>query len=153
ATVIDNYFSGKYKPNIKCMTKFRQDSIAQYVYLYTNISSHAIRRNMMINLTKVQSALTLDEMLKIPSQYDISKKNEDIFALTAIIGLYRREGLIRRWIEALLLQTHPPKEIWIIHFASPIADKLDVEIKEMRSLFYNGSNYCNNWYLIVPNNV
>ncbi|CAF3973407.1 unnamed protein product [Adineta steineri] len=145
ATIIENYFSGKYKSNIKCMTKFRQDSIAQYVYSYKNISSHTIRRNMMINLTKVQSALTLDEILKIPSQYTILKKNEDIFALTAIIGLYRREGLIRRWIEALLIQTHPPKEIWFIHFASPIADKLDLEIKEMRSLFYNGSNYCNKW--------
>ncbi|CAF3865140.1 unnamed protein product [Adineta steineri] len=145
ATIIENYFSGKYKSNIQCMTKFRQDSIAQYVYSYRNISSHTIRRNMMINLTKVQSALTLDEILKIPSQYNISKKNEDIFALTAIIGLYKREGLIRRWIEALLLQTHPPKEIWFIHFASPIADKLDLEIKEMRSLFYNGSNYCHEW--------
>ncbi|CAF4084887.1 unnamed protein product, partial [Adineta steineri] len=145
ATIIENYFSGNYKSNIKCMTKFRQDSIAQYVYSYTNISSHTIRRNMMINLTKVQSALTLDEILKMPSQYTISKKNEDIFALTAIIGLYRREGLIRRWIEALLIQTHPPKEIWFIHFASPIADKLDLEIKEIRSLFNNGSNYCNKW--------
>ncbi|CAF0965940.1 unnamed protein product [Adineta steineri] len=145
AAIIENYFSGKYKSNEKCITKFRQDSIAQYVYSYTNISSHSIRRNMMINLTKVQSALTLKEILKIPSQYNISKKNEDRFALTAVIGLYRREGLIRRWIEALLIQTHPPKEIWIIHFASPIADKLDVEIKEMRSLFYNGSNYCNKW--------
>ncbi|CAF0935058.1 unnamed protein product [Adineta steineri] len=145
ATIIENYFSGKYKSNIKCMTKFRQDSIAQYVYSYKNISSHTIRRNMIINLTKVQSALSLDEILRIPSQYNISKKNEDRFALTAIIGLYRREGIIRRWIEALLIQTHPPKEIWFIHFASPIADKLDVEIKEMRSLFYNGSDYCNKW--------
>ncbi|CAF4003892.1 unnamed protein product [Adineta steineri] len=145
AAIIENYFSGNYKSNIQCMTKFRQDSIAQYVYSYTNISSHTIRRNMMINLTKVQPALSLDEILKIPSQYDRSKKNDNIFALTAIIGLHRREGLIRRWIEALLIQTHPPKEIWIIYFASPIADKLDVEIKEMRSLFYNGLNYCNKW--------
>ncbi|CAF1489248.1 unnamed protein product, partial [Adineta steineri] len=127
ATIIENYFSGKYTSNIKCMIKFRQDSIAQYVYSYTNISSHAIRRNMMINLTK----------------YNISKKNEDIFALTAIIGLFRR------WMEALLLQTHPPKEIWIIYFASPVADKLDLEIKEMRSLFYNGSNYCNKWCIKI----
>ncbi|CAF0774778.1 unnamed protein product [Adineta steineri] len=145
ATIIENYFSGKYKSNMKCMTKFRQDYIAQYVYSYKNISSHTIRRNMMKNLTKVQSALSLDEILKIPSQYNISKKNEDRFALTAIIGLYRREGIIRRWIEALLIQTHPPKEIWIIHFASPIADKLDLEIKEIRLLFNNGSDYCNKW--------
>ncbi|CAF1138864.1 unnamed protein product [Adineta steineri] len=145
AAVIENYFSGNYKSNIKCMTKFRQDSIAQYVYSYKNISSHTIRRKMMINLTKVQSPLTLDEILKIPSQYNISKKNEDRFALTTIIGLYKREGLVRRWIEALLLQTHPPKEIWIIYFASPIADKLDIEIKEIRLLFNNGSNYCHEW--------
>ncbi|CAF4179212.1 unnamed protein product, partial [Rotaria sordida] len=150
AAIIDNYLYGQPRPNLKCMTKFRQDSIAQVVYSYSNmyhgnIPSHTIRRDMMQNLTKVRSALTLDEILTIPSQYDISKKNEETFALTAIIGLYRREGLIRRWIEALLSQTHPPKEIWIIYFASPISRRLGLEIEEIRSLYSNGSNYCNAW--------
>ncbi|CAF1323553.1 unnamed protein product [Rotaria sp. Silwood1] len=150
AAIIDNYFNEKHRPNLKCTTKFRQDSIAQIVYSYSNlsyrnISSHTVRRNIMYNLTKVRPALTLNDLLKIPSQYNISKKNEEIFAVTAIIGMYKREGLIRRWIEALLLQTHVPKEIWIIYFASPIAHKLELEIEEIRSLFSNGSNYCNEW--------
>ncbi|CAF5076034.1 unnamed protein product, partial [Rotaria sp. Silwood1] len=59
--------------------------------------------------------------------------------------MYKREGLIRRWIEALILQTHPPKEIWIVYFASPITHKLKIEIDEIRSLFNNGSNYCYEW--------
>ncbi|CAF3869192.1 unnamed protein product [Rotaria sordida] len=148
AAIIDNYFYGKHIPNLKCMTKFRQDSIAQVVYSYlnvshTNIPSHTIRRNIMNNLTKVQPALILDELLKIPSRYNISNQNEETFTVTAIIGMYKRQGLIQRWIEALLLQTHPPKYIWITYFASPIADKIKVEIEKIRPLFSNGSNYCN----------
>ncbi|CAF2737853.1 unnamed protein product [Rotaria sp. Silwood2] len=148
ASIIDNYFYDQHKLNLKCTTKFRQDSIAQVVYSYlnlshTNIQSHNIRRNIINNLTKVRDALTLNELFNIPSQYNISKQNEEKFAVTAIIGMYKREGLVRRWIEALLLQTHPPKQIWIIYFASPIAHKLKLEIEEIRSLFNNGSNYCN----------
>ncbi|CAF3548725.1 unnamed protein product [Rotaria sp. Silwood1] len=148
ATIIDNYFYDQHKPNLKCTTKFHQDSIAQVVYSHLNLSnipSHTIRRNIMNNLTKVRPALTLNELLKLPSQYNISKKNEETFAITAIIGMYKREGLIRRWIEALILQTHPPKEIWIVYFASPITHKLKIEIDEIRSLFNNGSNYCYEW--------
>ncbi|CAF3138870.1 unnamed protein product [Rotaria socialis] len=150
AAIIDNYFYQGHRPNSKCTTKFRQDSIARAVYSNLNASiqtplSHTLRRNIINNLTKVRSALTLNELLKIPSRYNVSLKTDQQFAITAVIGIYRREGLIRRWIEALLLQTHPPKEIWIIYFASPIPHKLNLEIQETRSLFANGSNHCNEW--------
>ena len=150
AAIIDNYFYEQHKQNFRCTTNFRQDSIAQVVYSNLNVSArttpiYTIRRKIMNDLTKVRPAMTLSELLKIPSHYNTSKRNERRFTITAIIGIYRREGLIRRWIEALLSQTHLPQEIWIVYFASPIAHTLNLEIQETRSLFSNKSSYCNEW--------
>lgn len=147
AAIIDKYLYGFHQSSTSCAIKLRQDSIAQVVYAYANVSgrnvpSHSVRRQVMVNLTKVRAPLTLGQLLKVPSRYNVSEKAHESFSLTAIIGLYKREGLIRRWIEALISQTHPPKEIWIIYFASPIAHKLQLEVEEIRSLYGNGSQHC-----------
>ncbi|CAF4404576.1 unnamed protein product [Rotaria sp. Silwood2] len=156
ATIIDDYFYNNNNNNqsnhidLKCTTKYRQDKIAQLIYSYSNISSykmtipsHHIRRYQIYNLTKVKSSLTLQQIFQLYSQYNISKRNDDKYSVTVIIGIYKHQGLIQRWIEALLLQTHPPKQIWITYFASPIRDKIQVEIEQIYLLFTNQSTYSN----------
>lgn len=150
ATVIDRFLSGSHVSDATCGTRARQDSIARSVYTYVNIShpnvySHAIRRQMMENLTRVRPPLTLGELRRIPSRYNSSFNGHESFSLTAIIGLYKREGLIGRWIEALISQTHPPQQVWITYFASPISKKLQLEIEEVRLLYGNGSGHCDQW--------
>ena len=150
ATIIDAYLYDKPRLNPKCSTKFRQDAIASAVYPTANVSqanlpSHPVRRRTMENLTKVRPSISLDELLKLPSRYKPGNNSDAAFSLTAVIGVYKRDGLIRRWIEALMAQTHPPTEIWIVYFASPISSKLNREIDEARLLFKNGSTFCHEW--------
>lgn len=158
AMIIDSFLSGSHLSNKDCNTKARQDSIARTVYvrnniLYPNVLSHSVRRQMMEDLTKVRPRLTLDELLSVASRYNASNSAHESFSLTAIIGLYKREGLIRRWIEALIAQTHPPKQIWITYFASPISNRLRLEIDEVRVLYGNGSEHCNQWCVLTTCNM
>ena len=150
ATIINAYLYDKPRLNLKCTTKFRQDAIANTVYPTVNVSQanlapHPARRRTMENLTKVRPSISLDELLKLPSRYKPANNSDAAFSLTAVIGVYKREGLVRRWIEALLSQTHPPAEIWIVYFASPISTKLNREIEDARLLFKNGSSFCHEW--------
>ncbi|CAF1168716.1 unnamed protein product [Rotaria magnacalcarata] len=79
AAIIDSYFYRRHRPNSKCTTRFRQDSIARVVYSNLNASirtlpSHTLRRKEINNLTKIRSTLTLNKLLNIPSRYSVSQK-------------------------------------------------------------------------------
>jgi UDP-N-acetylglucosamine 2-epimerase (non-hydrolysing) len=153
--IINKYLDGKTTPDPRCTTKARQDAIAEIVYpgrngklgkdyrLDDNLTLiHVQRRRQMQNLTKVKPPLTLSELYQLPSQYSLLKKDHENFTLTAIVGMYKRKDLVRRWIEALISQSHPPVQIWITSFASPNAEDFRAEIAAVRSLFNKTANYC-----------
>lgn len=153
AIIMYEYLSGRISLPRQCMTKFRQDAIARTIYTYKNVKqinivdnssihSCARRKRMVEDIARVRPRITLGELLQLPSEYNITRKDDNEFSLTAIIGMYKREGVVRRWIEALISQTHPPKQIWITSFASPITEKLSAEIEEVHSLFFKPSNHC-----------
>ena len=161
ADIIDDYFSGNITVPPQCTTKLRQDAIAKTVYSHKNMKkmstqddrlthSHAERKRIMEDLTRVRPHLTLSEILQIPSEYSIAKKDDNAFSLTAVIGMYKRDGILRRWIEALISQTHPPQEIWITSFASPVNDELQAELEEVRSMYFKPSNHC--IHMCIENN-
>lgn len=153
AALIDEYLEKGLSVPIECTTKTRQDSIAYYVYRNNTENvpsrqsdgltfSHANRKRFMEEITRTRPRITLNELLKIPSKYNSKNKHHSGFGLTVIIGMYKRRGILGEWIEALINQTHPPKEIWITAFASPIAKELQKEIEEARVIIEKSYNRC-----------
>ena len=146
ALIINRFLNGSITIPNRCKTRMRQDAIARTVYASHNENfatietntishSHAERKRNMEEMTIARPQITLHELLQKPSKYDHKNKADDVFSLTAIVSIYKREGIVERWIDALISQTHPPREIWITSFASPIAEKLRNEIDHVRSKF------------------
>ncbi|RNA29479.1 UDP-N-acetylglucosamine 2-epimerase [Brachionus plicatilis] len=143
--------------NPQCSTKARQNLIAKEVFekfsnstkyelskedeeknflfdnnFKKNFQPYEIRKSQLKSETVPQKRLTMEEIFSLPSEYHISKKDEEQFSVTSVVSLYRRKGLAKRWINSLLKQTHSPKIIWLVYFASPISDDLDQEIGAIR---------------------
>ena len=129
-----------------CSTESLQNQIARTVY--SNVSdlkmqsmangmksyeSYQQRRIRLIERSRPKRQLTMPQIFQLPSKYALSKRESDEFAVTAVVSLYMRTGIVRRWLRALLGQTHPPKIIWIIYFASPIAEQLEKEIETVKN--------------------
>ncbi|CAF1068278.1 unnamed protein product, partial [Brachionus calyciflorus] len=100
---------------------------------------YIIRKDKLVERTKPKTARTMKQIFEMPSKYSLEKKDDEEFSLTAVVSLYRRTNMTKRWINALVNQTHPPKIIWIVHFASPISKILDQEIEEARLIAENSN--------------
>ncbi|CAF1007398.1 unnamed protein product [Brachionus calyciflorus] len=137
AKIFQDFLSGILTRNKSCTTKFRQDLLARKVFSPKNITfnkleSYTTRKDKLLNRTKPRERLTMSEIFSLPSRYNITQKNYKEFSLTAIVSLYRRTGLVRRFLESFINQTHPPEIIWFVYFASPVAKELDIEIEEAK---------------------
>ncbi|CAF1120227.1 unnamed protein product, partial [Brachionus calyciflorus] len=137
--IFQEYIAGKLKKDVNCLTKPKQDALADEVFHQNKTSKfvdyiepYESRKSRMLNRTKARDRLTMSQIFALPSKYSITKKDDDEFGITAVLSLYKRTGLAKRWIESLLAQTHPPKIIWIVYFASPIESKIDAEISEIK---------------------
>ncbi|CAF0745622.1 unnamed protein product [Brachionus calyciflorus] len=127
-----NYFMFDYNKNGNSKPSFI-GSILQKKYLdYSDaIDEHTkkilepepynIRKEKLVERTKPKTARTMKQIFEIPSKYSLVRKDDEDFSLTAVVSLYRRANMTKRWIDALVNQTHPPKIIWIVNFASPIS--------------------------------
>jgi hypothetical protein len=99
--------------------------------------SYKKRKELLLNQTRPVNALTMQEIFNLSSKYRISSKNDEEFSLTAIVGLYKRVGLVNRWIKSLLEQSHPPKIIWFVFFASPVSTEIEKELENARNETFN----------------
>ncbi|CAF0937620.1 unnamed protein product [Brachionus calyciflorus] len=154
--ILEDYFSQKLERNQSCLTKPRQDLLAREVYKLNltdlnnfnqekthlkgtsyfnlNYEPYDLRKSKLIERSKARDRLKMNEIFSLSSKYNISRKDDDEFSITAVVSLYKRTGLAKRWVESLINQTHPPKIIWIVYFASPVANQLDTEVAEVKSL-------------------
>lgn len=99
------------------------------------IDTYSVRRDALLELTLTRPVRTIEQIFAMESRYNVSKKSQTEFSLTVIVSMYKRNALVERWIGALLEQTHLPKEIWFVYFASPVAEDIDAEIASARVKF------------------
>ncbi|EFC46369.1 predicted protein [Naegleria gruberi] len=131
--IVRDFITSKLPDSRECSTQFIQDSIAESVYTQ-NFLPFEIRKKDLLERSKPKEQLTMQELFSLPSTYVPTRNTSDEFGVTAVVGLYKRTGLVKRWMQALLSQTHQPKVIWMVFFASPKADEIEKEIQEAKLL-------------------
>ena len=131
AKIFVDYFANPNQKSVACSTQHIQDEISGKVYKV--IEPYTKRKERLLEVSKPKTPLTMQELFKLESSYDINKIDNPDFQVTAVVGLYRRTGVVKRWMEALLAQTHKPKIIWMVFFSSPNVDEIEKEISEAKT--------------------
>ncbi|EFC41069.1 predicted protein [Naegleria gruberi] len=131
--IVRDFVTSKLPESSECSTQFIQDSIAESVYSQ-NFLPFESRKKELLERSKPKDPLTMQELFALPSAYTPATKTSDEFSVTVVVGLYKRTGLVKRWMQALLSQTHQPKVVWMVFFASPKAEEIENEIQEAKLL-------------------
>jgi hypothetical protein len=97
-----------------------------------SVTPYATIRQQMEQLAQPKPYRTMKELLDLPSTFRVGSPD---FGVTAVVSMYKRKGHVERWLNTLVEQTHPPKEIWFVFFASPLAEDLRAEILAARKAY------------------
>lgn len=71
--------------------------------------------------------LTREALMALPGNFSLAVAHEPSYGVTAVVSFYRRAWTLPVMVKRLLGSTVPPREIWLVAFASDIEDELERE--------------------------